>query len=51
MKRQRSSATIQDDPASERITIILYLPYSTNKILRSFQVLDLIDKLDGSNPR
>jgi hypothetical protein len=35
--------------ASERIIIILYPSYSAGSVLRSFQVLYLIDKLNQSN--
>ncbi len=35
--------------ASKRIIIILYSSYSTGPVLRTFQVLDLIDKLNPSN--
>jgi len=35
--------------ASERIMIIFYQSYYTEPVLRSFQVLCLIDKLNQSN--
>ncbi len=35
--------------ASKHVIIILYSPYSTALVLGTFQVLDIIDKLNPSN--